>query len=82
LKPTSFSVGEEISASGRTGRIVRVLDFDQFLVRFDNGDTRVITSEAIDRGPPIRMPTREYADCTQAEIEEAYRWHSVLQPAL
>lgn len=82
MKPTSFSVGEEISASGRTGRIVRVLDFDQFLVRFDNGDTRVITSEAIERGPPIRMPPREYQDCTPEEIEEAYRWHAVLQPLL
>lgn len=82
MKPASYSVGEEVSVRGRKGRFVSILDFDRFMVRFENGDTRVITSADIDRGPPIRMPPREYDDCTPEEIEEAYRWHNTLRPVL
>jgi putative transposase len=82
LKPASFSVGQEVTVGGRAARFAKILDFDRYLVRFANGDTRVVTSEEIDSAPVIGSAKRHFDDCSPAEIGEAYRWRDALQPLL
>ena len=82
MKPASYSVGEQVAVGGRLGRFVRILDFDRYLVRFENGDTRVVGSEELDGAPVIGAAKRHFDDCSPAEIEEAYRWRDALQPLL
>ncbi|AYV45189.1 hypothetical protein CFHF_03740 [Caulobacter flavus] len=66
---------------GRVGRFMRIIDFDRYLVRFDGGDTRVVTSAEIGL-EPTRLPPRQFDDCTPEEINEAFRWKDVLAPLL
>lgn len=82
MKPARYSVGEEVAIGGRLGRFVKILDFDRYLVRFENGDTRVVASEDLDGAPLIGAAKRHFDDCSPAEIEEAYRWRDALQPLL
>jgi putative transposase len=82
LKPANFSVGEEVSVGGRAGRFVKILDFDRFMVRFESGETRVVTAQDIDRAPVFGASKRHYDDCSPDEIQEAYRWHDALKPVL
>lgn len=82
MKPANFSVGEEVTISGRAARFVKILDFDLFLVRFENGDTRAVTSGDVDRVDAVARSKRHFDDCSPAEIELAYRWREVLGPLL
>jgi len=82
LKPANFRVGEEVSVGGRAGRFVKILDFDRFMVRFESGETRVVTAQEIDHEPVFSAPKRHYDDCSPDEIETAYRWHDTLKPLL
>ena len=78
----SYSVGEAVAISGRVGRFVKILDFDRFLVRFENGATRVVTASEIDCADAAVDTKRYFDDCSPAELELAYRWRDALQPLL
>lgn len=82
MRPVRFSLGEEVFVNGQRGFFVRILDFDRFMVRLDSGEIRVVTTQEVDKAPPVRMPLRKHDDCSPKEIEEAYRWLGALRPIL
>lgn len=82
MKGLRLDTGVNVTIAKRPATIVRVLDLDSYLVRFDNEDHRVVGRKDIDDPRSVGAPIRALDDYSPKETSEAYRWWEVLKPLL
>lgn len=82
MKGLRLDAGVSVTIGKRPANIVRVLDLDSYLVRFENEEHRVVGRKDIDDPRSVGTPIRALDDYTPEETSEAYRWWEVLKPLL
>ncbi|MBD3833017.1 MAG: Mu transposase C-terminal domain-containing protein [Brevundimonas sp.] len=82
MKGLRLDAGVNVTIGKRPATIVRVLDLDSYLIRFENEEHRVVGRKDIDDPRSVSAPIRALDDYTPAETSEAYRWWEVLKPLL
>lgn len=82
MKGLRLDAGVNVTIGKRPATIVRVLDLDSYLVRFESEEHRVVGRKDIDDPRSVSAPIRALDDYSPKETEEAYRWWEVLKPLL
>jgi len=82
LKGLRLDAGVNVTIGNRPATIVRVLDLDSYLVRFESEEHRVVGRKDIDDPRSVSAPIRALDDYSPKETEEAYCWWEVLKPLL
>ena len=82
MKGLRLDAGVNVTIGKRPATIVRVLDLDSYLVRFESEEHRLVGRKDIDDPRSVSAPIRALDDYSAKETEEAYRWWEVLKPLL
>ena len=82
MKGLRLDAGVNVTIGKRPATIVRVLDLDSYLVRFESEEHRVVGRKDTDDPRSVSAPIRALDDYSPKETEEAYRWWETLKPLL
>ena len=82
MKGLRLDAGVNVTIGKRPATIVRVLDLDSYLVRFESEEHRLVGRKDIDDPRSVSAPIRTLDDYSAKETEEAYRWWEVTCPPL
>ncbi len=77
-----LEVGEQVFISGRPAELVRIIDLDRYMVRFQSGELRSVSRVEIDDPASVEAPKRAFDDYTPEEKAEAFRWYDAVKPLL